>query len=405
MNKTLLIFRHEFFNTIRRPAFIIMTFVVPLLALLAIGVSQIISGVVGPSAAEAVSIGYIDEAGGFDGYTQQGNIKLAGYADRREIAAALTSGTIKEYFIVSPDYYSTGIINRYTLEKQLETPPQTTAAIKNFITSNMLAGKVSDAEAALIQSPLNLVTTRVTPEGEISPDQGGFGNLLVPGIFSLLLVLSITFSSTYLVQGLGDEKESRLIEVLLSSVSVRQLLTGKVMGLGAAGLVQVVVWVISAPLIIQLASSSIGGFFSSLQVSPSFLILCVVYFILGYLLFAVISTGIGAISPSAREGQQLATIFTLGAVAPLWISSLIMLFPNNPAFVALTIFPITAPVTLMMRLGATDVPAWQIMASVLVLAGSIIGGLLLTTRIVRTFLLMYGKRPGLREIIRNFRNG
>jgi len=382
-----------------------MTFVVPLVALLAIGVSQIISGVVGPLAAEEVKIGYIDEAGGFDSYTQQGNIRLVGYTDRLEIVAALAGGEIKEYFIVSPDYYITGVINRYTLEKQLETPPQTTASIKNFITSNMLAGKVSDTEAALIQSPINLVTTRITPEGEVSPEQGGFGNLLIPGIFSLLLVLSITFSSAYLVQGLGDEKESRLIEVLLSSVSVRQLLTGKVLGLGAAGLVQVVVWVVSAPLLLMLASSSIGGFFSSLQISPSFLILCVVYFVLGYLLFAVISTGIGAISPSAREGQQLATIFTLGAVAPLWISSLIMLFPNNPAFVALTIFPITAPVTLMMRLGATDVPVWQIAASIIVLLLSIVGGLLLTTRIVRTFLLMYGKRPGLREIVRNFRNG
>ena len=405
MNKTFLIFRHEFSSTIRRPAFIIMTFVVPLVALLAIGVSQIIAGVIGPSAAEEVTVGYIDEVGGFGDYVRQGNIKLVGYADRNAVVAALASGEIKEYFIVSPDYYRAGVINRYTLEKQLETPPQITAAIKNFITSNMLAGKVSESEAVLIQSPLNLVTTRITPEGEVSPEQGGFGNLLVPGIFSLLLVLSITFSSTYLVQGLGDEKESRLIEVLLSSVSVRQLLTGKVMGLGAAGLVQVVVWVISAPLLVMLASSSIGGFFSSLQISPSFLILCVVYFVLGYLLFAVISTGIGAISPSAREGQQLATIFTLGAVAPLWISSLIMLFPNNPAFVALTIFPITAPVTLMMRLGATDVPAWQIVASIIVLLVCIVGLLLLTARVVRTFLLMYGKRPGLREIIRNFRNG
>jgi ABC-2 type transport system permease protein len=405
MNKTFLIFRQEFLNTIRRVAFIIMTFVVPLVALLAIGVSQIISGVVEPSAAEGVTIGYIDEVGGFDRYVQQGNIKLVRYAGRDDVNGALGRGEIKEYFIISGDYYTTGMINRYTLEKQLETPPQTTAAIKNFISSNMLAGKVSEADAALIQSPLNLVTTRITPEGTVAPEQGGFGNLIVPGIFSLLLVLSITFSSTYLVQSLGDEKESRLIEVLLSSVSTRQLLTGKVLGLGAAGLVQVVVWVICAPLLVGLASSSIGGFFSSLQIPPGFLILCVVYFILGYLLFAVISTGIGAISPSAREGQQLATIFTLGAVSPLWISSLIMLFPDNPAFIALTIFPITAPVTLMMRLGATDVAAWQIAASIIVLGLSIVGGMLLTTRIVRTFLLMYGKRPGLGEIIRNFRRG
>ncbi len=405
MNKTFLIFRREFLNTVKRLAFIIMTFIVPLIFLLAIGVSQIISGVVKPSAAEPVTIGYIDEVGGFDRYTQQGTIKLVSYANRDEAVSALAHKDIKEYFIISPDYYTTGVINRYTLEKQLTAPEATITAIKNFITNNMLAGKVPEADVALIQSPLNLVTTRITPEGTVAPEQGGFGNLIIPGIFSLLLVLSITFSSTYLVQGLGDEKESRLIEVLLSSVSTRQLLTGKVLGLGTAGLVQVVVWVICAPLLLGLASSSIGGFFASLQIPPSFLILCVVYFVLGYLLFAVISTGIGAISPSAREGQQLATIFTLSAVSPLWISSLIMLFPNNPAFIALTIFPLTAPVTLMMRLGSTDVPAWQIAASIIVLILTIIGGMLLTVRIVRTFLLMYGKRPSLGEIIRNFRNG
>lgn len=403
MNKTAIIFRHEFLNTIKRTAFIIMTVIVPLVDLLAIGVSQIISGVIKPSAAEVVVLGYIDEIGGFSGYVQQGNIKLVGYQSQDEVIQALARQDIKEYFIISPDYYRTGVINRYTLEKQLVAPTATIAAIKNFISSNLMAGKISEPDIVLIESPLNLVTVRITPAGTVAPEQGGFGNLIFPSIFSLLLVLSITFSSSYLLQGLGDEKESRLIEVLLSSVSTRQLLMGKVLGLGAAGLVQVVVWVISAPLLLGLASSSIGGFFSSLQITPGFLILCVVYFILGYSLFAVISTAIGAVAPSAREGQQLATIFTLGAVSPLWFSSLIMLFPNNPAFIFFTIFPITAPVTLMMRLGATDVAAWQIAASIIVLALTTTGGLLLTVRVVRTFLLMYGKRPNLGEIIRTIR--
>jgi ABC-2 type transport system permease protein len=405
MNKTVLVLKHEFAITIRRTAFIIMTFIVPLLALLAIGASQIISGVVKPSAAQEVVIGYVDEVGGFEGYLQHGNIKLVNYKTLDEVKQALARSDIKEYFVISQDYFNTGVINRYTLEKQLSPPDATISAVKNFLTSNMLEGKVSDTVTKLVESPLALATTRVTSTGEIAAEQGGFGNLLIPGIFSLLLILSITFSSSYLLQGLGDEKESRLIEVLLSSVSTRQLLIGKVFGLGAAGLLQVVVWVVSAPLLLNLASSSIGGFFRNLQVSPGFLVLCVVYFVLGYLLFAVISTAIGAVTSSAREGQQLATVFTLSAVAPLWVSSLILLFPNNPAFVVLTIFPTTAPVTLMMRLGATDVPAWQIAVSMFVLVLTITGGMLLTARIVRAFLLMYGKRPKLGDVIRNLRAG
>jgi len=404
MNKTLLIFNHEFRTTLRRTAFIIMTFIVPLIALLGIGAYHVISGAVKPSE-EITGIGYVDNLGGFDQYTSQGNIKLVPFNSSDEASKGLVTKDIKGYFVISPDYLNTGLINFYTLEKQLVPPPATLSAIKDFLSSNLLAGKVPQPTIDLVKAPLNLISIRVTETGAVSPEQGGYGNLLVPGIFSLLLVLSIMFSSSYLIQGMGDEKENRLIEVLLSSVSVRQLLIGKVLGLGAAGLVQVVVWVISTPFLLGLASSSIGGFLKTLVVPPSFYILCVVYFILGYLLFAMISTAIGAISPSAREGQQLATIFTLPSVAPLWFSSAIMLFPNSPVWVVLTIFPITAPVTLMMRLGSTDVAAWQIGLSILVLLLSIAGGLLLTARIVRTYLLMYGKRPGLGEIIRNLRNG
>jgi ABC-2 type transport system permease protein len=217
-------------------------------------------------------------------------------------------------------------------------------------------------------------------------------------------VLSITFSSSYLLQGLGEEKENRLIEVLLSSVSTRQLLTGKVLGLGAAGLIQVLVWLVSSVLLLRLASSTLGGFISTVQVPANFIVLGIVYFILGYLLFAVLSTGVGAVAPNAREGQQLAAIYTLLAVSPLWFSSLLILFPDSPIWVGLTIFPITAPVVVMIRIGLTDIPLWQLGASVAVLVVCTVGILQLSARIFRIFLLMYGKRPGLGEIVRSLRS-
>ena len=153
------------------------------------------------------------------------------------------------------------MINLYTLEKQLIPPPETIAAIKNFLSSNLLTGKIPDTTIYLINAPLNVATTRLTETGDIAPEQGGFGNFIIPTIFSMLLVLSISFSSGYLLAGLGDEKENRLIEVLLSSVSTRQLIIGKVLGMGAAGLLQVIIWVVSTPLIFKMASISIGGFF------------------------------------------------------------------------------------------------------------------------------------------------
>jgi ABC-2 type transport system permease protein len=404
MNKTFLIFKHEFLNTMKRKGFIIMTVVVPLVALLAIGIYHIASGISRPPPTEAEKIGYVDQLGGFDQDTSQGNIILVSYATPDEANQALVAAEIKEYFIIPSDYIGTGLIDRYTIQQELTPPPATITAINNFLLGNMLAGHVPADTAARIQAPLNLVTITLTETGDVAAEQGGFGSFVFPGIFSILLVLAIIFSSTYLLQGLGEEKENRLIEILLSSVSARQLLTGKVLGIGIAGLVQVAVWIVSAPLLLRLASSTIGGFLSTVNLPAHFLILAIVYFILGYLLFAVISASIGAITSSSREGQQLIAIFTLPAIAPLWFMSLLMIFPNSPVWVALTIFPLTSPVAVMIRLGTTGVPAWQLLVSIAVLCLCIIGVLALTIRVFRTYLLMYGKRPKIGEVFLSLRH-
>jgi len=382
-----------------------MTLIVPLVALLAIGGFQLISGVAEPPVAGEVTIGYVDKSGGFEGYTQQDKVNLVRFDTPDDATEALVEGDIKEYFVIPPDYISTGVVSLYTLEKQLVAPEDIATAIRNFLLSNLLEGKVPAATVDRVEAPLNLVTTRLTETGAIAPEQGGFGTFIIPVVFGILLVFAIIFSSTYLLQGLVEEKENRLIEILLSSVSARQLLTGKVFGIGAAGLAQVGVWVISASLLLSLASSTFGGFISTIQLPANFLVLAVVYFILGYLLFAVLSAGIGAISSSSREGQQLIGIFTLPLLIPIWFMSLLMLFPDNPIWVVLTIFPITAPVAVMIRLGVSDIPAWQLAASIAVLGLSIIGTLLLTSRVFRTYLLMYGKRPKFGEIIRSLRSG
>lgn len=317
----------------------------------------------------------------------------------------MISNNIKEYFVIPLNFISTGIINRYIIQKETQPPAATTTAIKDFLSSNMLASKVPTDVIERIEAPLNLVTTTLTSTGAVASQQGGLTNLIIPGIFALLLALSLAVSSAYVLQGLGEEKENRLMEILLSSISTRQLVTGKVLGIGAAGLAQVVVWVISLPLLLNLASSSIGGSISTIQIPPNFLVLGVVYFILGYLLFAVLSAGIAAVSATVREAQGLGGIFTIFAVAPFWFYSVLLLFPNNPIWVVFSIFPFSAPVLVMLRLGMVGVPVWQIVASMAVLVLSIVGGLLLAAKLLRTYLLMYGKRPKLGEIVRSLRSG
>ncbi len=212
------------------------------------------------------------------------------------------------------------------------------------------------------------------------------------------------FGTNSLISGLGEEKESRLIEVLTSSVSVSQLLIGKVLALGAAGLLQVLIWLTSAPLLLNLASSTFGEFLGGIQIPANFLVLGVVCFILGYLLFAILSVTIGGITSTATDGHNLSMFYIMTGFIPLWTFGVFVSFPNSPVWVVLSIFPITAPVQMMLRLGVSDIPAWQIATSIGVLCISIAVGLFLSVKIFRLFMLMYGKRPRILEIIRGLKN-
>ena len=404
MNKTLLIFKHELRHTLKRTGFIILTLALPILALVGIGVFHLISGISKP-AVEATKIGFIDNAGGFTQSLQQDKVVMIGYNNADAANAALLNNEITEYFVIPEGFPVNNQIIRYTTQKELFPPSAIATSIKNFLTNNLLARKASNATINLVKSPLNLATVRLTNSGAIAQEQGGLGNFIIPTVFGIFLALAIIFSSTYLLQGLAEEKENRLMEILLSSVSTQQLVTGKVLGIGVGGLLQVAVWIVTMPFILRLASSSIGGFLSTIHAPPGFWVLAVIYFILGYLLFAMLSAGVAAVSSTVREGQGIAGIFTMFAIAPFWFFSLMINFPNNPIWVIFSIFPFSAPVMVILRLGLSAVPAWQIAVGIVVLILSIIGGLLLTARLLRVYMLMYGKRPALREIVRNIISG
>ena len=241
------------------------------------------------------------------------------------------------------------------------------------------------------------------PAGPIDSEVATLAGAILPGVFSLLLALALMLGATSLVRGLAEEKESRLIEVLLSSVSVRQLLMGKVLARGAAGLLQVLVWLISMPFILDLASASFGGIIGYISVPVNFLLLGVAYFVLGYLLFAVLSIGLGAISTNSQEGSTLSLVYTLTSFIPLWLFALLLFFPESPLWVVLTIFPVTAPVQVMVRLGVGTIPFWQIVVSIGVLMVSIAVGMILAIRIFRLHMLMAGLRPKLGEIVKGTR--
>ena len=279
----------------------------PILALFTIGLGALLTSRSDPAAIERLHIGYVDEVGIFGNQTDQGSIRMVPFASKKDADLSLHKKDVSEYIIIPSDYITSGTIQRYTLEKELNTPAHKALTIKRFLSENLLEDILPPEMVALIVSPLNLEVTLVTTRGDMAVAQNNMGNVIIPAVFALLLSFALMFGASSLVSGLGEEKESRLIEVLFSSVSIRQLLISKVLALGMAELLQVLAWLVSAPLLLNLASATFGGFMAGIEIPANFLLLGIIYFVLGYLLFAVLSIGIGAISSNARGRRAIIT--------------------------------------------------------------------------------------------------
>ena len=402
MNKTFIILKHEFWKTLRSTSFIILTLSLPVLAILGVGIYQGVHHWYHPGAPQEEKIGYIDHTGMFGNFTSQPGVKFVVYPDEETAKDALLAEDVKEYLVIPADYLSSGVITRYTTSRDVIPSARTTGQITDFLLSNLLSGKVSSQVLQRVETPVLLASVRLNESGEIAPNQDVVSTYVVPLVFGSLFIISIMVSSGFLFQSVTEEKENRVMEILLSSVSSGQLLVGKVLGLGAAGLIQAAVWFITVAIFAQVAHGIIPAL-SNLSIPASLIGWGLVYFILGYLLLAALSAGIGSIGATAREGQGWTTILTLPAISPLWFNYFIIGSPEGAVSRALTFFPLTSPVAAMMRLASHAISAWEIALSLIILIGSIVLTMWVAARIFRVFLLTYGKRLALREIVRYIR--
>lgn len=403
MNRTFVILKHEFLITVRTRAFVILTLLVPALVALGIGVAKIVtvSGAGSPQTAQVV--GYVDQTGVLGGFTRQGIAELKAFASAAEANQALVRGEISQYVVIPGDFLSSGRIERFTSSREFVPPAWVAASLKYFVTENLLVGKVPDTVRLIVESPLNLVTTHLDANGVASQNQASLGNALVPLAFSLFLILAILLSSGSLLNGLAEEKENRLMEILISRVTPQDLLVGKFLGIGAAGLLQVAIWLGTLPGLLALASGTVGGVLSGIHVSFEFYVLCVVYFLLGYSVFGILNAALGAVSSSLKDAQQSAVVLNLIPVAPMWLMSMFIAFPQSVAWIILSFFPLTAPTVVIERLSAGEVAPWELAVSLGILLLTAVCGLFLSTRLFRSHLLRYGGRRRLTEAARTSR--
>jgi ABC-2 type transport system permease protein len=221
-----------------------------------------------------------------------------------------------------------------------------------------------------------------------------------------LLVLGLTMFLTVMLYGISvmravlEEKTNRVMEVLMSSLTSTELMVGKILGVGGAGLTQLAAWTVMASVVASLGFFASGADFGSLNLGPAAAIFFGVYFLLGFFLYATLSAAIGSMVSSEREAQQIQQFVMM----PLGISFAFMFFamraPNDPMITVMSLIPFFSPMLMYMRIVVQTPPAWQIALSIVLMLGTIALLFFIAGRIYRVGVLMYGKRATLPEIIR-----
>ncbi len=233
-------------------------------------------------------------------------------------------------------------------------------------------------------------TVRVTEEGE--KETGFLESFGLSYVFIILTMIMVLTSGQMLVRSLVEEKSNRIVEVLVSSCSPMDLMFGKIIGMGMLAFVPIVLWAVMGAVLLSVAD--IGN------LPLENLWLMVVYFVLGFLLYASIFVAFGCLTSTEQEAQQMTGYLSMLIMLPIVIAFIASQSPNNPILVVLTMIPFLTPQMMFIRLPIMSPPLWEIALSLGILVLAIIGITWAAARIFRVGILLTGKRPGLDEILR-----
>lgn len=436
-NKVRPIIRFEFLSTVKRKGYLIATFGMPLFVLLYGGIVSLIGFVAIEKESQATLYGIVDQAGvlsleeeseqpslpdevrevlerfegsgvGTRGVAFWSNFVFRPYDSEEAARADLAASGIKGFFVVREDYLDSGAVDSWAPENVDLKGSESRTALGNLLVERMLEGKVSENIAARVRQPIDKRVSRewtLTAEGEVEERQvfAVLARLFLPIGFTVLLFISLMMSAGYLIQATASEKENRVVEILLSSAGPDEILTGKLLGLGAAGLLQILVWfgMVIFALSVSMAALQVAG----VAVPWAGLAAALAYFLCGYLFFGSLILGTGSLGGSLKESQQLSMVWTLLAVVPMVFLQLLITEPNGTLGRILIWIPFTAPVTAVLRLtlAPDGVAWWEVAGSLLLLLGSLWFALRFGARLFRIGLLLTGARPKLREIFRQAR--
>ncbi len=388
MKKTWLILRHEILTILSRPSFLFALFGIPLIgAAVFVIAGQLSKGssaqnVFSQLVASPPSVltqGYIDQAG-IIRVVPAAQIagQLVAFPDEQSAIQALQKGEIGGYYIIPPDYVKTGNLTSVQTNFSPLGDGAQSGLLEWLLKVNLLEGNTQ--LASLVSGPLNNVKA-VPLSAAPQRNQNNMLTFFLPYGVTMLFYIIILSAASLLLNSVAKEKENRMMEILLVSVTPRQMLTGKIVALGLLGLVQTIVWVGTGRILLARGGSTFN-LPLAFQLPPSFLVWGVVFFLLGYAVYASLMAGLGALVPNLREATQATILVIFPLIIPIVLLSVLIQEPNGTLAVILSLFPLTAPVTMMTRLAAGVVPFWQTLLSAVILA---ISAVIIVRSVARMF--------------------
>ncbi len=392
---------HEYLTNIRRKEFILITIGLPLLILIVTGISALGTGSVISSLMQRRTerVGILDKGESLKLPPEAGDAAEAAIEPIKDEAAGLDlvrSGKMTAFIVVERDYVQSGKIRVYRkaggLLNKGDTLPIGRILARSLLLKNGTDPRMAErAVRPMGEGSMTYLWNSNTGRFSARTGAGEAAKFLVPYAFTMLLFTSIFISASYLLRGIADEKENRVIEVILSSVTPEELLKGKLVGLAAVGLTQVGIWLGVAVI------PAAAVFSQFVHISGATLAGLLLFFGLGFGLYATLMAGIGALGTSYRETQQISGGVSILAILPLLLITVILEFPNGTISRVLSFIPFTAPTAMVLRMSSAEVPVLDIVISALCVVGGIWLTLKLSSKLFRFGLLIYGKRPTMGE--------
>jgi len=388
MRKFWLVAGDEYRNMTRQRSFIWSTVGLPLL----IAAITVIGTLIATGAGQAITLGYVDQAGVIltVAATEEEDVRFRGFADQATARASLEAGEIQAYYVLPADYRQTG---QAQMVYDRNTPTERNRQRFDAFLRTNLAADQPPAVRDRITDGVNLILRSADGRRELTED--GWMNIVLPFIAGMFFTFATMMAAGYLLQAVTTEKENRTVEVMATSLSPLDLVGGKAVGLMAVALTQLLIWI--AALVVGLViAARFWPEVAAVRVPWGLLGVTALSFLPTYALVAGVMVAIGGMVTETQQGQQISGIANLLFLVPLFLIPLIFSQPDSPLMVALTIFPTTAFLMIVMRWGATVVPVWQLAVSWVLLVATAGLSVWAAARIFRIGMLRYGQPLDLR---------